>query len=96
MILNSTVVDSVEVVVVVVGVVGLRVRTMGTMTGAPVDVLGRRLYGLPVVVVDDGFGVVGRVVVVFLWVVLVVRGVVGVVVMRWVVVVLRCVVVVLR
>lgn len=81
---------------VVVGVVGLRVRTMGTMTGAPVDVLGRRLYGLPVVVVDDGFGVVGRVVVVFLWVVLVVRGVVGVVVMRWVVVVLRCVVVVLR
>lgn len=72
MIFTSTV-DGSGVVVeaeVFVGVVGLRVRTMGMMAGVSVVFRGRRLYGLEVV---------ERVVDVVLWVVDVGRGVVDVV-----------------
>lgn len=64
MILISTVVGSVVVVVVVDAVVGFRVRTIGTTLGVPVDDLGRRLYGRPVVFVVGALEVVGRTVVV--------------------------------
>lgn len=51
MIFSSIVVGSSVVVDVVVGVVGLRVRTMGMMEGVSVGFRGRRLYGLVAVVV---------------------------------------------